>query len=84
MTVGQELEKRTDLVLFHNHMTIEPVIDIFGYFKGDTILKLREVIFNDFVESSNEGMIHTLNDCKFVKDVTDFYKEANSCLLHKG
>jgi hypothetical protein len=33
MTVGQELCKITDLRLFHNHMTIEPVLDVFGYFK---------------------------------------------------
>lgn len=26
MTVGQELAKITNLKLFHNHMTIEPVI----------------------------------------------------------
>lgn len=44
MTVGQELMKITDLRLFHNHMTIEPVIEIFGYFNGSTTKKLREVI----------------------------------------
>ena len=60
MTVGQELMKITNLKLFHNHMMIEPVIEIFGKFKGDTILKLREVIFNDFLESDCNGMIHTL------------------------
>lgn len=60
MTVGQELMKITNLKLFHNHMMIEPVIEIFGKFKGDTILKLREVIFNDFLESDCDGMIHTL------------------------
>lgn len=60
MTVGQELMKITNLRLFHNHMMIEPVIEIFGKFKGDTILKLRDVIFNDFVNDDNEGMIHTL------------------------
>lgn len=59
MTVGQELMKITNLRLFHNHMMIEPVIEIFGRFKGDTILKLRDVIFNDFVNDDNEGMIHT-------------------------
>ena len=32
MTVGQEFMKITDLRLFHNHMTIEPVIEIFGYY----------------------------------------------------
>ena len=59
MTVGQELMKITNLRLFHNHMMIEPVIEIFGRFKTDTILKLRDVIFNDFVNDDNEGMIHT-------------------------
>ena len=59
MSVGQELMKITNLRLFHNHMMIEPVVDIFGYFKGDTILKLREVIFEDFLKSENQGMIFT-------------------------
>ena len=31
MTVGQELMKITDLRLFHNHMTIEPVLEILGF-----------------------------------------------------
>ena len=30
MTVGQELMKISDFRLFHNHMMIEPVIEIFG------------------------------------------------------
>ena len=34
MTVGQELMKITDLRLFHNHMTIEPTIEIMGHFDG--------------------------------------------------
>lgn len=60
MTVGQELMKITNLRLFHNHMMIEPVLEIFGKFKGDTILKLREIIFDDFTSDNNYGMIHTL------------------------
>ena len=36
MTVGQELMKITDFRLFHNHMMIEPVIEIFGrLYQGD-------------------------------------------------
>ena len=38
MTVGQELMKITDLRLFHNHMTIEPVLEIFGDFNGNAVL----------------------------------------------
>lgn len=59
MTVGQELMKITDLRLFHNHMTIEPVIEVFGYFDPQTISELREVFFTRFAASDNYGMIFT-------------------------
>lgn len=48
MTVGQELMKITDLRLFHNHMSIEPVIDIFGYYDSKAISRIREVVFEEF------------------------------------
>lgn len=83
MTVGQELMKITNLRLFHNHMTIEPVIDIFGYFKADTILKLREIIFDDFVNSDCKGMIHTMiwafdmkSDWEYVKNLSKKFDEV--------
>ena len=83
MTVGQELSKITNLRLFHNHMMIEPVIDIFGYFKGDTILKLREIILDDFIKSNNEGMIHTLmwafemkSDWEYVENLAKKFDEV--------
>ena len=60
MTVGQELMKITDLRLFHNHMMIEPVLEIFGTFNGNTILELREVIFKNFAKTDNYGMIFTV------------------------
>ena len=83
MTVGQELMKITDLKLFHNHMMIEPVIDIFGYFKGDTILKLREIIFDDFAKSDCYGMIHTFmwafdmkSDWEYVENLAEKFDEV--------
>lgn len=60
MTVGQELMKITDLRLFHNHMMIEPVLEIFGSFNANTILELREIIFKNFAKSNNYGMIFTV------------------------
>ena len=82
MTVGQELMKLTGLRLFHNHMMIEPVLDIFGAFRGETILKLREVIFQDFAKSDNKGMIHTImwafdmpSDWDYVRHVSDIFRE---------
>ncbi|MBQ2310473.1 MAG: AAA family ATPase [Erysipelotrichales bacterium] len=60
MTVGQELMKITDLRLFHNHMTIEPVIEIFGRFDVNTIAELRDVIFRNYAASGNYGLIFTM------------------------
>lgn len=57
MTVGQALMKKTGLRLFHNHMTIEPTVEIFGAYNGNVVQRLRQVIFEEFVKSDNEGMI---------------------------
>ena len=59
MTVGQELMKLTDLRLFHNHLTIEPVIEVFGTYHAKTINRLREVYFEEFAKTDNYGMIFT-------------------------
>ena len=59
MTVGQELTKITPFRLFHNHMMIEPVLEVFGSFRGDVIQKLRKVIFEEFSKSDNYGLIFT-------------------------
>ena len=59
MTVGQELMKITDLRLFHNHMTIEPVLEIMGRFDGELISDMRELIFRRFAASNSYGMIFT-------------------------
>ena len=59
MTGGQELTKITPFRLFHNHMMIEPVLEIFGAFDGGVIQRLREVIFEEFAKSDHYGMIFT-------------------------
>lgn len=83
MTVGQELMKITDLRLFHNHMTIEPVIDVFGYFNAPVILKMRELIFEEFLKTDNVGMIFTfmwafdmLSDREYLLDVASKFDEV--------
>ena len=59
MTVGQELMKITDLRLFHNHMMIEPVLEIFGQWRPDVTQRLRQVIFEEFAKTDSYGMIFT-------------------------
>ena len=59
MTVGQELMKLTGLRLFHNHMMIEPVLEIFGQWRPDVTQRLRQVIFEEFAKTDSYGMIFT-------------------------
>ena len=81
MTVGQELMKITNLRLFHNHMTIEPCIEIFGYYDIDVIRRLRYVIFEEFAKSQNYGMIFTCmwafdcrDDWEFIEDIVKIFE----------
>ena len=81
MTVGQELMKLTGLRLFHNHMTIEPVLEIFGGFHTQAILQMREVIFREFAKTDNYGMIHTVmwafdepEDWEYVRHVVGIFE----------
>ena len=77
MTVGQELMKITDLRLFHNHMTIEPVLEVFNDFNVDVILKLRYLIFEEFVKTQNYGMIYT---CMWAYDCQEDWDIMNRIL----
>ena len=51
--------KITNLRLFHNHITIEPDMEIFGWFDSKVIARLREVIFEEFAQSDQYGLIFT-------------------------
>ena len=59
MTVGQELTKITAFRLFHNHLMIEPVLEVFGEFRSDLIHRLRKLVFEEFAKSDEYGMIFT-------------------------
>jgi hypothetical protein len=82
MTVGQELMKITDLRLFHNHMSIEPVIEIFGCFHDKATYRMREIIFEEFAASSNYGLIYTYvwafdqkSDWDYVEHFTNIFRK---------
>ena len=66
MTVGQELMKISDLRLYHNHMMLEPVLEIFGGMDGEqnehkrkVLSRLRTVILEEFAASKHYGLIIT-------------------------
>ena len=89
MTVGQELMKQTGLRLFHNHMMIEPVIEIFGAYNGAVTQQLREVIFREFAQSDLEGMIFTYmwafdmqSDWDYVAHVADIFQQQGAQIYY--
>ena len=66
MTIGQELKKVTDLRLYHSHMMLEPILEIFGGMEGEqnerkrkVLLRLRMAILEEFAESEHYGLIIT-------------------------
>lgn len=89
MTVGQELMKITDLRLFHNHMTIELVMEIFGYFHGKSSNRIREVIFEEFAATDNYGLIFTYmwafdqkSDWNYVEHVTNIFRKNGADIYY--
>lgn len=85
MTVGQELSKITDLRLFHNHMSIELVIDVFGSYIPSVIGKMRDLIFEEFAATDQKGMIFTYmwafdhqEDWNYVKRVSEIFEKQGA------
>lgn len=81
MTVGQELMKITDLRLFHNHVMIEPVIEVFGSRQSGVVNELRDVVFKNFAASGAYGLIFTFmwafdqkEDWDYIEHVKDIFR----------
>ncbi len=84
MTVGQSLMSMTSLRLFHNHMAIEPTIEIMGSYNPTVIARLRDVFFEEFASSDNYGMIFTFMwafdsraDWDYIERVRNIFTERN-------
>ncbi|MEO2202592.1 AAA family ATPase [Paenibacillus pabuli] len=83
MTVGQELEKITDLKLFHNHMTIELVSPYFSYgtAQGKRLVSLfRQEIFEEVAKSDLPGLIFTYvwafdleQDTEYIRNISELF-----------
>ena len=85
MTVGQALSRITPMKLFHNHMTIEPVIELFGAYNGAVTERLRQVVFEEFAKTDNYGLIFTFiwafdvpYDTEYVRNLTKLYEDAGA------
>jgi len=85
MTVGQELTKITDLRLYHNHMDIELVIEVFGNLVPNVGTRIREVVFEAFAVSDQYGMIFTYmwafdrqSDWDYIDRLVDIFRREGA------
>lgn len=87
MTVGQELAKITDLKLFHNHMTIDIVADLFENMPQERrrLTELfRNEIFKSFASSNEYGMIFTCMWALEKKDDWDYIDNLENMFKSNG
>jgi len=88
MTVGLELQRLTGLRLFHNHMTIDPVLPFFPFGSAAfsrLVAEFRRRIFEEVAASELPGLIFTyvwaLNeprDKTYLDDLTRIFADRGS------
>ncbi|MGG1629704.1 AAA family ATPase [Rossellomorea sp. NRS-1567] len=87
MTVRQELAKRTDLKLFHNHMTIDLVSHFFDYGtkEGKRLVNLfRHEIFEEVSKSDLYGMIFTYVWAFDMQEDWDYVNQVSQLFESRG
>ena len=88
MTVGFELAKFTGLKLFHNHMTIDLVLNFFDFGEPQfhkLVKEFRRRIFEEAAASDLPGLIFTFvwaleleSDRKYIEQVCDIFREKGA------
>lgn len=89
MTIGQEIEKMTNMTLFHNHDSIDFVRRFmeYGPISTELIRKIRMNFFEAFAQS-NKPLIFTVvidfndsNDIDFLRQIQDVFHSFNREVL---
>jgi hypothetical protein len=86
MTVGQELSDLTGLPLFHNHLSIEAVLPVFGFGTAPfqrLVTGFRKQLFTEVAESDLPGLIFTYvwafddpGDLTYVQSLTSIFESG--------
>ncbi|MGT2888529.1 shikimate kinase [Streptococcus didelphis] len=89
MTIGQELVKKTEMTLFHNHETIDFVLKFMPWSKDatDLITKIRFDFFETFAKIKR-SMIFTVvidfgdpKEVAFLEDIQSIFEEKGQKIL---
>ncbi len=88
MTVGYELAKLTGLKLFHNHMTIDLVLNFFDFDQPQfqrLVSEFRKRIFEEVAESDLPGLIFTFvwaldldSEREYIERSCDIFRERGA------
>lgn len=88
MTVGLELQRRTGLRLFHNHMSVDLALEFFPFGSpgfGRIVRDVRRRIFEEVAQSELPGLIFTFvwafdqdSDRAFIDDMTRIFAERGA------
>lgn len=92
MAVGMALKEKEDYKLFHNHMTIELVKEVYGYLDKSVwpmVTDLRAVIFNNVCKQPLKGFVFTYmwafnyeSDHQYINDLIEqFQDEGWRCII---
>lgn len=84
MSVGAELASLTDLLLFHNHVAIEPALKLFP-FGSPPFIRLvrtfRSQVFQEVAQSDSPGLIYTIlwnlsdeRDKEYIDEVASLFR----------
>ena len=83
MTVGDELGKKNRLKLFHNHMTIDFVLQFFSFEDGiDLIVDFRDQILKKMASSKQPGLIFTYVWAFDLKEDWDYIAHISEIFQH--
>lgn len=92
MTVGQELSKITGLKLFHNHMTIELVTELFKHDPAEyrrLVNLFRQEIFDAYSKSEEYGLIFTYmwafdskGDWDYIENLEQLFQARGACVYY--
>lgn len=84
MSVGQAICRSTPFRLFHNHMSIEPVIEIFGTYNPKVVNRFRDIVFEEFAASENYGLIFTCMMAFDHQSEWDYLEQIKNTFLQKN
>ena len=88
MAVGLELARLTGFRLFHNHMSVDPVIRLFPFNSpayGRLVTEFRQRVFEEFAASDERGLIFTFvwalddeQDGRFIERAVSTFTERGA------